>query len=390
MPQPLKIALLTYSTKLRGSVVHTLELATALTELGHQVCIYALDKDGQGFDRAVPAKVQLVPAGPPPAGLSPDQATDALIRQRIQEFVDYLLACPDRHDIYHAQDCIGANALVQLRQQGRVPNVVRTVHHIEDYASIYLRQCQDKSIRDPDLCLCVSDRWHQALRDEYAINAPRVLNGVDLKRFSPVPSGQEEALKARYGLTGSPIFLTVGGIEPRKNSIRLLEAFAQVLTTHPQAQLVIAGGATLFDYEPYRQAFFARAKELEQQHGPLIGQSVLLPGVIPDGDLPALYRTADVFCFPSTKEGWGLVVLEAIASALPVITANQPPFTEFLNPDQALLVNPDSADAIAAAMVAGLDAEVAHRLVGHSQAVLPHYSWQKSASLHLAHYRTLI
>ena len=390
MLKPLKISLLTYATKLRGSVVHTLELATALTELGHQVCIYALDKDGQGFDRAVPAKVQLVPARPPPAGLSPDQATDALIRQRIQEFVNYLLACPDRHDIYHAQDCIGANALVQLRQQGRVPNVVRTVHHIEDYASIYLQQCQEKSIRDPDLCLCVSDRWHQALRDEYAINAPRVLNGVDLKRFSPVPSGQEEALKARYGLTGSPIFLTVGGIEPRKNSIRLLDAFAQVLTTHPQAQLVIAGGATLFDYESYRQAFFARAKDLEQQHGPLIGQSVLLPGVIPDGDLPALYRTADVFCFPSTKEGWGLVVLEAIASALPVITANQPPFTEFLNANQALLVNPDSADAIAAAMVAGLDAEVAHRLVSHSQAVLPHYSWQKSASLHLAHYRTLI
>ncbi|MBD2106503.1 MSMEG_0565 family glycosyltransferase [Nodosilinea sp. FACHB-13] len=387
---PLRVALLTYATKLRGSVVHTLELATALTELGHQVCVYALDKDGQGFDRAIPAKVQLVPAKPPPAGLSPDQAIDALIRQRIQEFVDYFLACPDRHDIYHAQDCIGANALVQLRQQGRVPNVVRTVHHIEDYASVYLQQCQDKSIRDPDLCLCVSDRWHQALRDEYAIEAPRVLNGVDLRRFSPIPSDQEEALKVRYGLSGSPIFLTVGGIEPRKNSIRLLEAFAQVLTTHPQAQLVIAGGATLFDYEPYRQTFFARAKDLEQQHGPLMGQSVLLPGVIPDEDLPALYRAADVFCFPSTKEGWGLVVLEAIASGLPVITADQPPFTEFLSSSQALLVNPDLPSAIAAAMVAAIDPRTADQLVQHSQAVLPNYTWEKSASLHVTHYQTLI
>ncbi len=391
MPQPLKIALLTYSTKLRGSVVHTLELATALTELGHQVCVYALDKDGQGFDRAIAARVQLVPAQPLPSNLPSDRATDALIRQRIQEFVDYFLAHPeDNHDIYHAQDCIGANALVQLQQQGRVPNVVRTVHHIEDYPSIYLQQCQDKSIRDPDLCLCVSDRWHQALRHGYGITAPRVLNGVDLQRFSPAFSGREDALKARYGLTGFPIYLTVGGIEPRKNSLRLLEAFAQVLATHPQAQLVIAGGATLFDYEPYRQEFFALAENLAPPHGPLIGKSVILPGVIDDDELPVLYRTADVFCFPSTKEGWGLVVLEAIASCLPVITADQPPFTEFLSSNQALLVNPNLPSAIAAAMVAALDPEAADQLVQHSQAVLPNYTWGKSASLHVTHYQALI
>lgn len=47
----LRIALLTYATKPRGSVIHTLELANALQSLGHQVCIYALDKDGKGFDR---------------------------------------------------------------------------------------------------------------------------------------------------------------------------------------------------------------------------------------------------------------------------------------------------------------------------------------------------
>ncbi len=137
MADLLRVALLTYATKLRGSVVHTLELATALTELGHEVCVYALDKDGQGFERTIPATVKLVPAQPPPTELSPDQATDALIRQRIQEFVDYFLAHPqENYDIYHAQDCIGANALVQRRQMGRVANVVRTDPHIEDYDSV--------------------------------------------------------------------------------------------------------------------------------------------------------------------------------------------------------------------------------------------------------------
>jgi glycosyltransferase-like protein len=391
MDLSLSIALLTYSTKLRGSVVHTLELAMALTELGHQVCVYALDKDGQGFDRSIPAQVRLVPAQPAPVGPTPEAATDALIRQRIQEFVDYFLAHPsETYDIYHAQDCLGTNALVHLRQRGRVANVVRTVHHIEDYPSLYLQQCQDRSIRDPDLCLCVSDRWQHALHDQYGIPAPRVINGVDLRRFSATPSGHESAIQARYGLTGSPIYLTVGGIEPRKNSIRLLEAFAQVLTTHPQAQLVIAGGATLFDYAPYRQQFLSLAKALEQRHGSIIGTSVLLPGVIPDDDLPALYRAADVFCFPSTKEGWGLVVLEAIASGRPVITADQPPFTEFLGANQAQLVDPESVPAIAQAMVALLDPAVAHPLIHHSQSVLADYTWQRSAHLHTHHYQTLI
>jgi glycosyltransferase involved in cell wall biosynthesis len=54
----------------------------------------------------------------------------------------------------------------------------------------------------------------------------------------------------------------------------------------------------------------------------VIGRSLILPGVIPDRDLPALYRIADAFVFPSVKEGWGLVVLEAIAAGVPVITSN--------------------------------------------------------------------
>jgi hypothetical protein len=62
--KPLRIALLTYSTKLRGSVVHTLELAEDLHRLGHAVCVYALDKDGAGFDRALCCPHRLIPAQP--------------------------------------------------------------------------------------------------------------------------------------------------------------------------------------------------------------------------------------------------------------------------------------------------------------------------------------
>ncbi len=377
---PLSIALLTYATKPRGSVIHTLELAAALTSLGHQVCVYALDKDGEGFKRSLVHAVQLVPTQPAPADI------DALIHQRIQEFVDFLAVCPGQHDIYHAQDCIGANALIQLRQQQNLAYVVRTVHHIEDFQSPYLQQCQDRSIRDPDLCLCVSDRWQQVLKTEYQIDTPRVLNGVDLARFSPQLSGQEEALKKRYGITGSPVYLTVGGIEPRKNSQRLLQAFAQVLQNFPQAQLVIAGGATLFDYQDYRDQFF----QWVEQFGVAVGTSLILPGVIPDDDLPTLYRCADVFCFPSRTEGWGLVVLEAIASHLPVMVSEQPPFTEFLSQEQALFVDPEDGDAIAKAMESLLNPDLVKMLTDNSAEILPHYTWAESAQLHIQHYEALL
>ncbi|MBE9181268.1 MSMEG_0565 family glycosyltransferase [Oculatella sp. LEGE 06141] len=383
---PLRIALVTYSTKPRGSVVHTLELAEALHRLGQAVCVYALDKDGTGFDRAPACDYQLVPARSAPAEV------DALIQQRIQELGDELSQFKRPHDIYHAQDCISANALARVRDEiprtatsRTIPHFVRTVHHIEDFNSPYLQACQERSLHAPDLCLCVSAIWQEALWRQYQIRASRVLNGVNAQRFTPTLDGSEAALQQRLGLTGTPIFLTVGGIEPRKNSIALLQAFRQVLTSFPQAQLIIAGGETLFDYRPYREQFFAIAHTLNIE----LNRSIILPGVIPEQDLPALYRTADAFVFPSVTEGWGLVVLEAIASGLPVITSNQPPFTEFLSAQQALLVEPSSPEAIASAMIAVTDSTLARLLVAQSQSILPRYTWDASAQMHLHHYHGL-
>lgn len=372
---PLRIALLTYSTKPRGSVIHTLELAEALQALGNQVCIYALDKQ-TGFDRRLSCDHQLIQARPAPAEI------EVLIQQRIQEFVDYLSQLEQTYDVYHAQDCISANALAVLMQRQQIPHFVRTIHHIEDYNSLYLQQCQERSLLEAKLSLCVSAGWQAQVQQHYQIDALRVINGVNTQRFSAEPDGSECQLKQRLRLHGSPIYLTVGGIEPRKNSIRLLQAFAQVLVDYPNAQLVIAGGATLFDYQVYRQDFFALVQDLG-----VAVQSLIVPGDIPNPDLPALYRCADAFVFPSIKEGWGLVVMEAIASGLPVITSNRLPFTEFLSPRQALLVDPDSPCVIAEAMRSVTQPDLAAALVQQSRAILPCYTWEASAQMHLQHYR---
>jgi glycosyltransferase-like protein len=376
----MKIALFTYSTKPRGSVVHTLELAEALTQLGHEVWVYALSKDGSGFDRPFSGHTCLVPAQPAPLEM------DALIHQRIQELVDYLTQYPPNCDMYHAQDCLTANALFCLRQQQLIPHFIRTIHHLEDYSSIYLQQCQDKSIQETDLCVTVSDRVQEEVQKQYQIQAPRVINGVSSHKFLTISQEIKASLKQRLGLTGTPLYLTVGGVEPRKNSINLLSAFALVKKEIPDAQLAIAGGATLFDYQTYRDEFFELAKDLDLYPN----ESLIFTGVLSQEDLCCLYQLADVFVFPSLKEGWGLVILEAIASGLPIITSNHAPFTEFLTPDQALLVDPQDPNAIAQAMKEILQSTLAQALIQQSQSILVNYTWEKSAKILLKHYQTLI
>ena len=376
----MKIALFTYSTKPRGSVIHTLELAEALTQLGHEVWVYALSKDGSSFDRPFAGHTCLVPAQPAPVEM------DALIYQRIQELVDYLTQYPPNCDIYHAQDCLTANALFCLREKRLIPHFVRTVHHIEDYSSIYLQQCQDKSIQEADLCVTVSDRVQEEVQKQYQIKAPRVINGVNTHDFEVISHESKASLKQRLGLTGTPLYLTVGGVEPRKNSINLLSAFALIKKEIPNAQLAIAGGATLFDYQSYRDDFFELAKDLNLYPS----ESLILTGVLSQEDLCCLYQLADVFVFPSLKEGWGLVILEAIASGLPIITSNHAPFTEFLTPDQALLIDPQDPNAIAQAMKKILEPPLAQALIQRSQSILVNYTWEKSAKMHLEQYQKLI
>ena len=376
--KPLKIALLTYSTKPRGSVVHTLELAEALKKLGHSPCVFALDKDGQGFYRKVSCDTVAVPASLCEGNI------DHLIKQRIQEFVNFFQTHKDRYDIYHAQDCLSANALSALKAAQKISHFIRTVHHIENYKSPYLQACQEKSIYQSDRCLCVSRIWQKALQQNYSICAHRVINGVS-DRFSSTPSSQEQKLAQAYNLNPNKdtLFLTVGGIEPRKNSIKLLQAFAQVHAHNPSAKLIIAGGATLFDYQDYRKDFMALATALN------LKSALILPGVIPDELLPALYRLADAFVFPSIQEGWGLVVLEAIASGLPVLTANQAPFTEFLSPDSAQMVDPNNVEAIAQAMHNIVKPDIAQKLIARSAPIIQRYSWKQSAQMHLNLYQQL-
>jgi glycosyltransferase-like protein len=373
------VGLFTYSTLPRGSVVHTTYLAEALHDEGCDVTVYALDKDGRGMFRPLRVRLVLVPAAPTPA------STADLVRTRARELREHLTRTAPRHDVYHAQDCLTANALIDLRVEGRRIDVVRTVHHVESFADPFLAACQERSIREAALCLAVSADARRSVSMLFGVDALPVSNGVSLSRFSRVENDRIAALRERFGAGTGPVILAVGGVEDRKNTIHTLRAFARVRERHPGARFWILGGATVLDHGAYRARFDRALLELP----PSTRAAVTELGVVDDDDVPALFRTADALVFASVHEGFGLAALEALAADLPLVASRCPPMTEFLDDDCATLVDPSSDESIAKGIVIALDrvAVMAKCLAGRRRAAA--YSWERVALAHIDAYSLL-
>ena len=151
------IGIFTYSTKPRGSVVHATHLAEALSRRGHDVTLYALSKAGDLLYRDVDCRVVYLNAGKAPT------EPDALIRQRVHEVAAGLSELRPRHDVYHAEDCLVTSGILAKRAELPLRPLVRTLHHLEHFASPYLRDCQRRSILEADAVACVSQASQREL-----------------------------------------------------------------------------------------------------------------------------------------------------------------------------------------------------------------------------------
>jgi len=374
-----RVALVTYSTKPRGGVVHTLSLAEALAAAGADVTVVALGDPGQGFYRPVRAPFVIVPA-PAPAETLEDR-----VFQSVDALEAGLSGMVDRFDILHTQDCIAARAAARVRDAGAGIPVVRTVHHVDDFTTAALVDCQRQAILEPDIVLVVSQHWRTLLKDEYGVGAGVVYNGVDRLRFGAISPERRRALRARVGAEDRFLFLAVGGIEPRKGSVHLLAALGRLKAeVSPSPVLAVVGGHSFQDYKEYREAALAGMPALGLEPG----RDVVLLGTVPDDELPAWYAAADALAFPSLKEGWGLAVLEAMSSGLPVVTSDIPVFQEYLTGGlDALLVPPGDEPALTGAMRSLVeDEELRSRLRTAGARVAARFTWEASASRHRAVY----
>jgi glycosyltransferase-like protein len=380
MSRALRIAILAHSTNPRGGVVHALELGDALTRLGHEVIVHAPDAGGRGFFRRTVCRTSCVPASPVGADVT------AMVETRIADYLSYFEPAPSRNfDVWHAQDGISGNALATLKERGLIAGFARTVHHVDTFADARLSALQLRAIKAADRLFVVGRAWRDWLARQHGRNAHYVGNGVDTRRYSPTPDSSDITLRARLSLpTGSSMILAVGGVEERKNTIRLLQAFCRLYAEHTSCRLVIAGGASLLDHNAYQARFSEALEESGLPEG-----AVIWTGPLPQELMPALYRAARTLVFPSTKEGFGLVVLEAMASGVPVVTSKIAPFTEYLGAADVVWCDPFDVDSIAAAMRRSLDPSLRDGLVTRGREVAAWHDWAKTAAAHLATYDEL-
>jgi glycosyltransferase involved in cell wall biosynthesis len=232
------------------------------------------------------------------------------------------------------------------------------------------------SARAADLLFTVSEYSRQEIAQRYRVPAERIVvlhNAVDRAVFHPGSEG--ETLVRKRGLEPGGYLLTVGRIEPRKNHAALLKAYRALPGTPPP--LVIVGQRD-FGYGDFEA-------EMAQMPG---DRRVLVLSDIGDGELPALYRHAQIFVYPSFAEGFGMPPLEALSSGVPVVTSASTAIPEVVG-EAGLLVDPRDPGALQAAIErllasTELRAEFARR--GLDRADL--FTW-KAAALKLAEaYRT--
>jgi glycosyltransferase involved in cell wall biosynthesis len=214
-----------------------------------------------------------------------------------------------------------------------------------------------------------------------------VHNGVDVARFRSADPDLAAALRQRSGAVDRPLILAVGGIEPRKGSDTLVAAVAELRRSGRRPVLAVVGGHSFQDYREYRDRVLSSLPGL----GLRLDDDVVLLGTVPDDELPGWYAAADVLAFPSTKEGWGLAVLEAMSAGLPVVASDLPVFREYLRPGQdALMVPVDDAGALAAALGTVLDdAVLAGRLRAAGREVCARFTWARCAAEHQRIYADL-
>jgi glycosyltransferase involved in cell wall biosynthesis len=234
--------------------------------------------------------------------------------------------------------------------------------------------------------ITVSETSRQDIVRTLGIPADRIhviYNAVDASLQPVADELALEGMRENHGITGD-FLLYFGGFDVRKNVERVLRAFRAARSGFQRpGQLVLAGALSHLGHPLYPDP-----RPLISQLG--LGKEVVVTGRVSEEEKALLYSAATAFVFPSLYEGFGIPVLESMACGTPVITSNTSSLPE-VSGDAALLVDPESVDEIAEAMVRlwndpSLREEFGRKGLQRAR----HFSWEESATRTLDVYRRAV
>jgi 1,2-diacylglycerol 3-alpha-glucosyltransferase len=304
----------TYHPVISGVVRSVSSFRRALTQLGHNVFVFA--QEDNGCDDKEPFIFRYPALHVPLAGDFP-----AVIP--ISSFVDQLLPCL-KLDVIHSHHPIllgqaAANKASELKlplvftfhtqyreyshyfplPQEKVQDLLKDA--IDHWLKDYMRKCQHIVVPTRSMKKQIESEY--GLKSDVSV----VPTGIDLE---PYRKADGEVIREKHNWQNNRILISVGRLAPEKNFSRLLKAAALPIHKHPDVRLVLIGDG------PERDELEELAEELE------IRRQVDFLGKVPFEEIPAYLKAADIFGFASVSETQGLVCLEALAAGLPVVAVD--------------------------------------------------------------------
>jgi glycogen(starch) synthase len=266
-------------------------------------------------------------------------------------------------DVYEAHAVSGYGLLKALNKQGTKRPFVHTIHgvladeyeqarkngyesfrgRIANYFMHRLAKLEAETAKNATLIVTISQYSLEKIKQFYNVDEAKVRivpNGVDPEEFKPVAETDREGGRRRFGLGSEPCVLFVGSLIPRKGLPFLVEAAKKIVKKYSGTKFVIVGEG------PLKNQLLSNLATAN-----LSGNFKFL-GNVKEDMLPTLYNCADVLALPSIQEGQGIVLLEAQASAKPVVAFDVGGVNEAVRSGETgLLVKRGSSEELADALL---------------------------------------
>ncbi len=305
-------------------------------------------------------------------------------------------------EIYEAHLSSGYGLLKALKKQGINKPFIHTVHGVlaDEYqqarqngyhsfrgriANQFMRRLaklEEETAKHATIIVTISNSSLEKMRKYYGVSKEKVRivpNGVDKEKFKP--AGDRAAAKRQFGLDDKPVVLFVGSLIPRKGLHFLVEAAKKIVKQQADAKFVIVGDG------PLKNQLLSDLGKAN-----LSRNFTFLSGLTEDA-LAAVYGCADVFVLPSIQEGQGIVLLEAQASAKPVVAFNVGGVNEaVLRGETGLLVDRGDSDALADALLKLLLDDSLNEKMGAKgrRFVVENFTWDVCAERMLSVYSEVL